>query len=132
MAKTKKRTTPKRSAPSSNHTDEQARALKALTLAAQFAKDLVPFKTAAGILTDDTAGEHDDVHNAIEDIAQKCFDAAKDGFDIEDVVEKAFALEHADPRIADLFHLHCQELHAHQLAGFALGVAWGRLQGGAR
>jgi hypothetical protein len=125
----KKRTT-KKSAPSSNHTDEQARALKALALAQGAAAALVPFKTAAGILTDDTAGEHDDVIAAIDEIAETCFNG---GLDIGDAICEQFpTLNRRDKRVEALWTLAVQEGHAQHLAGFALGVAWGRLQGGAR
>jgi hypothetical protein len=114
-----------------DHSDEQKRALDALKLAHYLAEDLARFTTAAGVLTDDCAGEHDDVLQAIELIAESHF---KGGLDFDAAFDERFSAEiqHGDQREQELYTLHVDECHAQRLAGFALGIQWGRLQGGLR
>jgi hypothetical protein len=130
MAKTVKTSTSK---PTTllGHSEEQTRALEALKLAHHLAEDLSRFSAPAGILTDDCAGQYDDVLQAIDLIAETHFDG---GLDFDEAFEERFSAEikRLDKREQELYDLYVQECHAQALAGFALGVAWGRLQGGVR
>ncbi len=127
----KAHTGPTQSISNLDHSEEQKRALDALKLAHHLAEDLSRFATPAGILTDDGAGDHDDVLQAIELIAESHF---KGGLDFDQAFQERFSAEikRLDEREQELYTLHVDECHAQRLAGFALGVAWGRLQGGAK
>jgi hypothetical protein len=111
-------------------TPKRTRALKAQQLAEQFAADLARFHTPVGILTDDCAGETDDVLCAIEQIAATHFDG---DLDFTLAFDERFSAEvpRLDKRFDELYSLFIDECHAQQLAGFALGVAWGRMQSSA-
>jgi hypothetical protein len=113
----------------STMTDGQQRAMKALAFATKAARDFSVFKTVAGVMSieEDSAGdEHDDVWNVIEDLAKKCFNGPED--DLEEMLSKGFSVSGMDERVQDAYNHHIDALRAETLAGFALGVAWGRLQ----
>jgi hypothetical protein len=104
---------------------DQQKALQAMTAAHAAATQLRAFATPEAILGDED-NNIDEFLQAVSEAAKHFGAEAVSGLEA-DLTERGIT----DPTIvAELHARHLDEVSAAQLAAFALGVAWGRLETG--